>query len=263
MSRLSHGFVTAALLGAGFFATIVICTASTPAASSTIVITDPNARVLGHTLTEWTAEYIRWAFAEPAAGQPPGSLSAFHDPDGTYAETYNRGPMFFVTGGPSSMPARTLTVPYGTLLLFPIVTLEDTEGPSIPPSIPGFVPSQGTYAQEVETVLNNSSFTDIVMKIDGESVTNLQESILPNFLAGVAKPGSEGQVFFTGPSDPLKPGTRLDPSGTEGYWVIITGLSPGKHSIAVGYTVISKYFGCPPPGCSASHTEFINVGETR
>jgi hypothetical protein len=263
MPRQSHSFLAAALLGAGLFTITAICPASTHAASSTIVITDPNAIVLGHTLTEWTAEYIRWAFAKPATGQPPGTTSAFNDPDGTYAETYNHGPMFFVTGGAPSMPSRTLNVPHGTLILFPISTLEDTEGPSIPPSIPGFVPSQGTYAQEVETVLKNSSFSDVVMKIDGEGVINLQESILPNFSAGVVKPGSEGQVFFTGPSNPLKPGTMLSPSGTEGYWVIIAGLSPGQHSINVGYTFISKYFGCPPPGCSASHTEFIDVGENQ
>jgi hypothetical protein len=141
MPRQSHSLLAAALLGAGLFTITAICPASTHAASSTIVITDPNAIVLGHTLTEWTAEYIRWAFAKPATGQPPGTTSAFNDPDGTYAETYNHGPMFFVTGGAPSMPSRTLNVPHGTLILFPISTLEDTEGPSIPPSIPGFVPA--------------------------------------------------------------------------------------------------------------------------
>lgn len=259
---------TAAVFGAGLLVTMAICPASVHAASSPIVITDPNAVVLGLTINNWTTEYIRWAFANPAGGQPAGSINAFSDPDGSYAETYNFGPVFFVTGGaPSSPPLRTLKVPHGTILLFPIATVEDTEGPSIPSSIhPNPCASKPLgdpcYAQEVKTVLENSSFTDVSLKIDGQQVENLQNSMVPTFFAGVVTPGSEGQVFFTGPPG-LKPGTLLTPSGTEGYWVMIAGLTLGKHQIDVGgYTFTSPYL-CPLPQnvCPVpAHTEFIEVG---
>ena len=32
-----------------------------------IVVTDPNAVVLGRTLTQWTALWLQWAFATPAS----------------------------------------------------------------------------------------------------------------------------------------------------------------------------------------------------
>jgi hypothetical protein len=109
------------------------------------IVTDPEAVVLGRTLTEWTALYVRWAFATPA---PTTTLpaNAFNDPTGAYAQAYNPGPIFLVTGigNPKTYKGRTLNVAQGTPILFPIDALEDTEGPNgisppmIPPSIPSF-----------------------------------------------------------------------------------------------------------------------------
>lgn len=59
------------------------------------IVTDPDAVVLGRTLTEWTALYLRWANATPASSLPPGCgpgttvgpcYNAFYDPTGAYAE---------------------------------------------------------------------------------------------------------------------------------------------------------------------------------
>jgi len=231
------------------------------------IVTDPNAVVLGHTLADWTALYVQWAFASPASAVPvpnePGQYyNATNDPTGAFAEALNLGPMFFVSGIGSPTTERTLNVAQGTAVLFPIVLFEDTEGPNgskpplIPPSIPGF---KGTYAQEVEAVLGASSFSGIVMKLDGIAVKHLHESIINQFTAGIVLPGSEGQVFFTGPSSPLPAGTVLYPSGTEGYYVILQNLSPGEHVISTQYTFIGPYSGCPSPGCSSGHSEIINV----
>ena len=108
--------------------------------------TDPDAVVLGHTLTEWTALYVRWAFATPAPSPlstVPPTANAFNDPTGAYAENYNPGPIFLVTGI-GKATTRTLTVKQGMPILFPIDALEDTEGPNwiSPPLIPASIPSQ-------------------------------------------------------------------------------------------------------------------------
>jgi hypothetical protein len=228
-----------------------------------IIVTDPDAVVLGHTLTEWTALWLRWAFATPAP-TPPSTANAFNDPTGTYAQAYNPGPIFLVTGI-GAATTRTLTVAQGTPILFPIASLEDTEGPNgiSPPLISPSIPSSiypippGTYAGEVRKVLNDSGFRDIVLKVDGKVVNNLQESIITDFSAGVVAQGSEGQVFFTGPPG-LPVGTELFPSGTEGYWVIIEGLGVGVHTIYAQATTIAPYFGCPQ-GCKSSRTDTIKV----
>jgi hypothetical protein len=100
----------------------------------------------------------------------------------------------------------------------------------------------------LKAVLNASSFSGVVMKVDGVEVKHLHESIVNDFSPGVVLPGSEGQVFFTGPSNPLPAGTVLYQSGTEGYYVILQNLSPGEHVISTQYTFIVPYSGCPFPG---------------
>ena len=179
---------------------------------------------------------MQWAFASPASavpvpGEPGQYYNAANDPTGAFAQALNLGPMFFVSGIGNPTTERTLNVAQGTAVLFPIVIFEDTEGPNgskpplIPPSIPGF---KGSYAQEVDAVLDASSFSGIVLKVDGNVVKKLRKSIVNDFSADVVLPGSEGQVFFTGPSNPLPAGTVLYPSGTEGYYVNSSKSEPRR-----------------------------------
>jgi hypothetical protein len=244
-----------------------------------IIVTDPDAVVLDRTLTEWTALWLRWAFATPAsttiipANPQSPSCNAFDDPTGYCAQTFNPGPIFLWTGTRASSaitcgttPVRTVNVPEGMPILFPINSMEDTEGPNgiypplISPTIPKFVPPH-TYAEEVQTAVKASSWTNVKMSVDCKLVANLQESTLTEFSAGVVAQGSEGQVYFTGPPG-LPVGAELFPTGTAGYWVIIEGLTPGKHTISTQATFINKYFNCPNPTtgpCTSARTESINV----
>jgi hypothetical protein len=114
---------------------------------------------------------------------------------------------------------------------------------------------------EVQTAVEASSWTNVKMSVDCKPVANLQESIITEFSAGVVAQGSEGQVYFTGPTG-LPVGAELFPTGTAGYWVIIEGLTPGKHTIITQATFINKYFNCPNPTtgpCTSARTESINV----
>jgi hypothetical protein len=262
-----HSIRPAALVVAAVLLSPLWSSGSSRADGQPSIVTDPDAVVQGHTLTQWTALYVQWAFASPASavpvpGEPGQYYNATNDPTGAFAQALNLGPMFFVSGIGNPTTERTLNVAQGTAVLFPIVLFEDTEGPDgskpplIPPSIPGF---KGTYAQEVDAVLDASSFSGIVLKVDGKEVKKLREEIVNDFSAGIVLPGSEGQVFFTGPSNPLPAGTVLYPSGTEGYYVILENLSPGEHIITTQYTFIGPYSGCPSPGCSSGHSEIINV----
>jgi hypothetical protein len=261
------------------FATVSLLPLSARAASRPpIIVTDPDAVVLGRTLTDWTALWLRWAFATPASALPEGCLpgqcySAFNDPTGAYAEAFNPGPIFLWTATPTpsattcgTIPVRTVNVPEGVPILFPINSMEDTEGPNgkypplIPPTISDFVPPH-TYAEEVKTVVSASSWTNVTMSVDCNPVANLQESIITEFSAGVVAQGSEGQVFFTGPPG-LPVGAELFPTGTAGYWVIVEGLTPGRHTVSVSATFLNPYFNCTGSKCTSMHTESICVSNT-
>lgn len=133
------------------------------------IVTDPDAVVLGRTLTEWTALYLRWANATPASSLPPGC-------------------------GP---------------------------GTTVGPCYNAFYDPTGAYAE-------------------------------------VVAQGSHGQASFGPPGLPV--GIELFPSGIAGYWVIIEGLTPGKHAIGASYSFTNKYFGCPSTApCTSTHTEQICV----
>lgn len=252
---------------------------SSRADGQTSIVTDPDAVVLGRTLTEWTALYLRWANATPASSLPQGCgpgttvgrcYNAFYDPTGAYAEAYNPGPVFLWTGTPASSlttcgtpPVRTVNVPVGVPILFPIGAAYDIEGPNgtspplIPPSIPGFVPPH-TYAQEVQTVIDASNWTDVKLFVDCRPVANLQKAVVTKFSAGVVAQGSYGQTSFGPPGLPV--GIELFPSGIAGYWAIIAGLTPGKHTISAAYSFTNQYFGCPSTTpCTSAHTEQICV----
>jgi hypothetical protein len=123
-----------------------------------VAIDDPGAYVDGLTLTQWTEQWYRRA--DPTPGGPIDASThqpiddAFNDPTGNAAAALNQGfsPMYFITGAPPGVD-RTFNVPLGKSVLVPIAEDPDSEGPNINPSILGFVPSQGTYADRVNRLL--------------------------------------------------------------------------------------------------------------
>jgi hypothetical protein len=217
---------------------------STNLPSFGVAIDDPGTYVDGLTLTQWTEQWYRWAVPSPG-----GPIDAFNDPNGTVAAALNQGfsPMYFITGAPPGVD-RTFNVPLGKSVLVPIAEDPDSEGPNINPSIPGFVPSQGTYADEVKTVLADAQFTNGSFQLDGgKTVTNPPVIKSGIFDAGFAPAGSAGADFFG-----VTPGqgALLQTTGEEGYWVLLTGLSLGQHTLTASGTVsspISGTFRLPSP----------------
>jgi hypothetical protein len=193
------------------------------------VITDPNAVVDGETLTQWVENWYRWADPSPGPILPtPNNYDAFYDPIGVFAAALNFGsrPMYFITQqfGPNPSPDRTFYVPDGESVLVPISGVTDSEGPNITPTLDGFT---GTYAQEVNTVLNAYSFTNGSYTLDGGPPKSLSVMDTGIFDAGFAPKQSAGAAFFGVTSPP----TELSTTGDKGYWLALDDLSPGTHTI--------------------------------
>jgi hypothetical protein len=198
------------------------------------VIDDPSAYVDGLTLTQWTEQWYRWA--DPSPG---GNIDAFNDPNGTVAQALNLGysPMYFITqqGGGDASAIRSFSVPLGESVLVPIVGVADSEGPAISPTDPAAGPPQGTYANEVKAVLAAYTFAGGSYRLDGgKTVNNVPVVNSGIFDAGFAPPGSAGADNFevTGSN-----GTELRTTGEAGYWVILTGLSLGQHTLTANGTI--------------------------
>ena len=215
-----------------------------------VAIDDPGAYVDGLTLTQWTEQWYRWAV--PSPGGPP---DAFNDPNGTVAAALNQGfsPMYFITGAPPGVD-RTFNVPLGKSVLIPISEYPDSEGPNIPPGdAPAGPPpdGRGTYADEVKAVLTGVDFTNGSYQLDGgKTVTNLPVIKSGIFNAGFAPAGSAGADFFLPPGQ----SALLQTTGEEGYWVLLTGLSLGQHTLTASGTVSSSM-----GTLSTTFTDTINV----
>jgi hypothetical protein len=208
------------------------------------VFTNPNAEVDGLTILQWSEVWLKTMINSPA-----GAVNSFNDPQGTVAAAINNphSPMYFITGAPSG--TRTFDVQHGQDVFVPIVGVTDSEGPTINPTIPGFVPAQGTFADEVNTVLNSFQFSNLMISVDGKPVANPQETKTGIFSAGVALPGSEAVDFFG-----AVPGTTLSTTGQIGYFAVLDDLSRGTHKITS--TVTTTQFG---HSFTQSHTDIIRV----
>jgi hypothetical protein len=203
--------------------------------ANSVVIEDPNAKVNGETIAEWTRDWLKWQLQAPADQNPASSAS--------YEATHyhNDGQIFFLAGGPGG---QVIDVPSGKALLLPMINAWDTEGPGIETIRNYHDSGRGSYADEARyiTGLVQGSIYDAFL-----TITKVGETTP---LVDLHWPGSSAYAEDTGTFALGKPrdgsliqsltGT-LDPSikslpFTEevGRWALIDGLSPGDYTISFG-----------------------------
>jgi hypothetical protein len=183
----------------------------------------------GESLAQWTEKWFTWAWQAPANENP------MLDTTGAYASVDNNGPVFFIAGTTSPLTSadRTFDVPAGKPLLIPMLNQFDTLDPP---------------ATE-EGIIENfrDSVTSLFATIDGVSITNPESDVVNTgfFSMGKTRPGSEIAAIGA----PV--GSELYPTLGSGYWLMVSGLSPGEHTLTFG--------GAQSDGFSTSVTDHINV----
>src|SRR5262245_48651414 len=90
---------------------------------SSATIRPPQSNRFGQTYGEWSAAWWQWA----------SSISVDHNPildqTGADAAVGQAGHVWFLAGNAGGTTERTVTVPAGTALFFPIVTFDAFNGP--------------------------------------------------------------------------------------------------------------------------------------
>ena len=100
-------------------------------------------------------------------------------------------------------------------------------------------------------MLTGVDFTNGSYQLDGgKTVTNLPVIKSGIFNAGFAPAGSAGADFFLPPGQ----SALLQTTGEEGYWVLLTELSLGQHTLTASGTVSSSM-----GTLSTTFTDTINV----
>lgn len=182
-----------------------------------------HVKVYGQTYGEWAADWVRWAVAGPA-GQ-----NAIEDTTGRYCNLNQpRHGVWFLAGtfadvGPVN---RACTIPKGRALFYPIFEWAWTDCPG--------TPDVDLSDAEVRAIL--AALTDLACELtstlDGVAISGLQvlnvRTQSPKFSSYLPS----NSVLKDSCVPPLEAG-RTGRQFTDGYWVMLPPLSPGKHKLTL------------------------------
>ena len=144
------------------------------------------------------------------------------------------GSVFFLVGanGPGTVNRAQCTVPTGKFLFFPLVNAFNATNPG-----------ESRMVADLFTELESSFFgtaTELHATVDGQPVTNLNPASTPFCVcAGPADRGCGPAFALQLPADNIfgAPAGRYDPAVADGYYLMLTPLTPGTHVITFGGTV--------------------------
>ena len=175
----------------------------------------PDSRPYGKTYSEWSGAWWRWAYSIPASVNPVADRTGIHAAEG------QSGKVWFLAGTFGGLANRTVTIPEGKALFFPIANEIWVNTPQFGDN--PWSPEQEIFARGlIATILDN--ITTLTCEIDGQVVRHLSSY---RFHTAV---GEDYMVTFPEDSVSLPAGT-YGPSVDEGYYLMLAPLSVGHHKI--------------------------------
>lgn len=209
-ARRPHPFLSAVLA-----MSLLVTTALAHAGSTAIRPSFPASERLYARLA---ADWLEWVLEIPAGVNP------LFDSDGANAAVGQSGHVWFLAGtATSGAVTRTISVPAGVALFFPIVNyfwVNATEYGD-----PPWSPEQKAWARAylAETV---DTAQDLLLKVDGRRVMNVQRLRVRSAVGACVLP--DDNIFGV----PLEP--REHECIADGYWALLPPLSAGRHTIHFG-----------------------------
>ena len=181
----------------------------------------PNSNPYGMSYAEWGGKWWQWALSIPNATSP------VFDTTGEYAAIGQSGPVWFLAGDFGGTVQRTVTVPAGKAVFFPIYNYVWVNMPDY-----GDNPWSEAQYEYVREFIEESidSATLLACEIDGQPVGNIEayRCVTPYAAAFMA----------TLPDDNLwsaygVPAGTYGPSVQGGYYLMLAPLPAGQHTIHI------------------------------
>jgi hypothetical protein len=168
-----------------------------------------DSTIYGKTYGEWSEEWWKWALSIPASSNP------LLDKTGKFCAEGQSGDVWFLAGtwGETGVK-RKCEVPAGKGIFFPIINAECSR-------IEGNGETEEEFRSCARSLIDNVTVKEV--KVDGKPLKNLD-----NYRVG------SGLFSFKLPKNNLlrlHPGSSLAVS--DGYWIMMEPLSPGKHKIYI------------------------------
>lgn len=105
-------------------------------------VIQPYAKINGKTYGDWGTEWWKWALSVPF------SKSVINDPDGGFGSQNQKGAVWFLAGNNGGTSDRTITIPAGKLIFFPLFTYWN----DYPCPDPNFKPAPGQSLEDFLTL---------------------------------------------------------------------------------------------------------------
>ncbi len=178
---------------------------------------------------DWTAEWWKWHFAIPAANHSDVSL------DGANCGVGQSGDVWFLTGAfTTEVPENefativreSCVVPTGKAIFFPVVNIECSTIEA--PPFGGTTPEELLSCAESFVEGPNAQVHDLYVEIDGAALGNPEDYRFQSPAFTFAFDDEADNILgvdceVVNCDDPL--------SVSDGYWVMVSPLSPGNHTI--------------------------------
>ncbi len=186
---------------------------------------NPNPKVLpaaskpyGKTYGEWGGAWWKWALSFPASHSP------ITDPTGAYGSIGQSGPVWFLAGNFGGVTERSITIPAGKGIFFPLANYWD-DWPCT--NYPDFKPGPGQTLEEfltADVAVYVAAINSLTAEVDHVTLGDLfayrGTSPLTPFVA------DPSNVVY----DPCITG-GLEWGVADGYWLMLAPLPPGEHLI--------------------------------
>jgi hypothetical protein len=234
------GYFKASMVMAGFalIATLALTTTAF-SANDNPGVAPPNSNPHGASYGLWGAAWWQWVFSLPS--RPPDGLPNPLFTDGAVDCSFGQsGHVWFLAGRICftcvgvTTAHRNCKVPTGTALFFPILNGEADNIATKPPlTIEQLqaLAAQGAAASELHATIDGSPLVDLFRYRAAFAPFRFTVPATDNIFQffGFSVPGSDW------------PNTTVSPVASDGYWLMVEPLSPGKHSINFGGTAPSGF----------------------
>ena len=182
----------------------------------------PTETYFGKTYGEWGGAWWKWTLELPYSQNP------ILDPDGRFGHLGQTGDVWFLAGTFGAKTNRSLVVPHGKSLFFPLInTANDYPCPD-----PNFKPAPGQTLEAFLQQVNADAIagtTNLFVEVDGVSYTNLfaYRGISPlfNFTADISLKRPDYDPCITGSEQQM---------ASDGYWFMLKPLTAGTHTLRLG-----------------------------
>jgi hypothetical protein len=207
-----------------------------PAVSPADYVLAPEEAHYGATLAQWSARWWQWAMEHPVTNHP------LFDTTGADAAEWQIDPVWFIGGifGTFVDPLhgfaeRSITIPSGIALFFPIINVEVDNEYCLPPGW-GVKPINEMRQFAYDTV---NAVANSYCRIDGVTIFDAPDLagavryrvISPEFTAFI----SADNIGAAMCGDPAV-ARLVDPVVSDGIWMMLAPMPPGEHTIEFGGT---------------------------